>query len=68
MIVSHVNAHVCQPGLEKQPPVRDAYKHDCPTCKGCPYGDRQYCVGICWKKVYASVLNKCKSNAGAVSR
>ena len=33
----------------------DEFKRENPKCKGCPYGSRQYCVGICWRDVYESV-------------
>ena len=43
---------------ERQQTDFNPYNHDSLECKGCFYGDRQYCVGICWKKVYSSVLNR----------
>ena len=43
---------------ERQDRAYNRFAHKSPGCKGCSYGDRQYCVGICWKKVYESVLNR----------
>lgn len=40
------------------PVEQPVYRHENPKCKGCPYGNKQYCVGICWKDVYESVLKK----------
>lgn len=37
---------------------RAEYRKENPKCKGCPYGDRQHCVGICWKDAYASILSR----------
>jgi len=49
---------------ERNKPVRfeplDEYKKENPKCKGCPYGNRQHCVGLCWKDTYDSVLKKRK--------
>lgn len=38
--------------------AKEQHKHESPKCQGCPYGDRQYCVGICWKDVYAGYPRK----------
>ena len=35
----------------------DGY-HTAEKCRGCPYGFKTYCVGLCWKDVYASVINR----------
>ncbi len=36
----------------------DEFKKGNPKCHGCPYGNRQHCVGLCWKDTYDSVLKK----------
>ena len=28
------------------------YLHMAKKCKGCPYGYKRYCVGVCWKDIY----------------
>lgn len=47
---------------ERNKPIRfeslDEYKKENPKCQGCPYGNRQHCVGLCWSDVYNSVLKK----------
>lgn len=48
------------PGKKTPPSVTPLVSHRSPRCKGCPYGDRQYCVGVCWKAIYDSVLKKNK--------
>lgn len=58
MRMIHPNAQHTQPGLAKQASVLDAFKHESPKCQGCPYGDRQYCVGVCWKDIYAGYPRK----------
>ena len=35
----------------------DGY-HSAEKCRGCPYGFKTYCVGICWKDAYASVVGR----------
>ena len=40
----------------------DGY-HRAKKCRGCPYGYKTYCVGICWKDTYDSVLKKRKKPA-----
>ena len=35
----------------------DSY-HTSKKCRGCPYGFKQYCVGLCWKDVYAGYIGK----------
>ncbi len=32
--------------------ANEEFKKAAPKCQGCPYGDRQHCVGICWADVY----------------
>ena len=58
MKVIHPDAQQSEPIRERQDRGNNRYEHESPDCKGCSYGDRQYCVGICWKKVYESVLNR----------
>ena len=68
MIIRQVGiVAVGQPATVKIASVKEVFKHKSPKCQGCPYGNRQYCVGICWKDAYDSVLNKKKKN-GAENR
>ena len=48
------------PGKAGMAQAKPLVAHGSPKCQGCPYGDRQPCVGICWKEIYDSMLNKRK--------
>lgn len=56
------------PQTRTAPSVTPLVSHRSPKCQGCPYGDRQYCVGVCWKSIYDSVLNKKRKNNGEDDR
>ena len=45
-------------GREKMITYPTGIKHPAEKCRKCPYGKVAYCVGICWKDAYDSVLKK----------